>query len=27
MMMSACTRDLTPNPYTTIIKQLMKEGK
>jgi len=24
MMLSSCTRDLQPNPYTTILKQFMK---
>jgi hypothetical protein len=25
VMLVSCTKDLQPNPYTTIIKQLMKE--
>ena len=25
VMLVSCTRDLTPNPYTTVLKQLMKE--
>jgi hypothetical protein len=24
MMLTSCTRDLQPNPYTTVIKHLMK---
>jgi hypothetical protein len=24
VMLVSCTRDLTPNPYTTVLKQLMK---
>ena len=27
MMLVSCTRDLQPNPYTTILKQLMKGKK
>jgi len=27
MMLSSCTKDLQPNPYTTILKQLMKVEK
>jgi len=27
MMLSSCTRDLQPNPYTTILKHMMKDKK
>jgi hypothetical protein len=27
MMLVSCTKDVQPNPYTTILKHIIKKGK